>query len=175
MAILAGGCFWGVEAVYRHVKGVKSVKSGFATGTSSDGPRMKPAPSGHVEAVRIEYDPAQVSYADLLRIFFSVAHDPTQLNRQGPDVGPEYRSAIFVADSVQLALATGFVDSLQTAGAFARPIVTEVLPLGSFREAEEYHQNYVARHPNEPYVVVNDAPKLAALRRLFPEFYRPAS
>jgi peptide-methionine (S)-S-oxide reductase len=170
-AVLAGGCFWGVEAVYEHVRGVKSVTSGYAVPATGE-PTMRPAQPGYVEAVRIDYDPDQISYSRLLAIFFSVAHDPTQLNRQGPDVGPEYRSVILVSGEAERSTARAYIDSLQAARVFPRPITTEVAPLKSFRIAEWQHQDYVARNPRAPYVVLNDAPKLEELRRRFPDLYR---
>jgi peptide-methionine (S)-S-oxide reductase len=169
-AVLAGGCFWGVEAVFRHVKGVKSVMSGFAVGAAQDSAPGH-ADRGYAEAVRVVYDPLQIGYQQLLEVFFVVAHDPTQLNRQGPDVGPEYRSAIFVSDSVQRAAADAYLAQLRSTNQFPKPIVTEVILLRSFRQAEDAHQDYVARHPQEPYVIVNDAPKLAELQRKFPALY----
>jgi peptide-methionine (S)-S-oxide reductase len=172
-AVLAGGCFWGLEAVYLHVRGVKSVTSGYAQAKPSDEPSMRSTQGDAAEAVRVVYDPAEVSYPELLAIFFSVAHDPTQLNRQGSDIGPEYRSAIFATGPEQSAQATAFVDSLRATQAFPRPIVTEIVPLGRFEEAEAFHRDYVARHPHEPYVMLNDAPKLEALRKRFPDRYRP--
>lgn len=174
-AILAGGCFWGVEAVYEHVRGVKSVKSGFAVPTPSPAtgePTMRAAGKGYAEAVRVVYDPAEVSYEQLLEIFFTVAHDPTQLDRQGPDVGPEYRSAIFVQSEEERQSAQRYLDQLRAAGSSGAPIVTEVVGLKSFRDAAEAHQDYVVRHPTDPYVVVNDRPKITALQQRFPALYR---
>ena len=170
-AVLAGGCFWGVEAVYEHVRGVKSVTSGYAVPLPAE-PAMKPAAGDYVEAVRIEYDPELIGYARLLDIFFTVAHDPTQGNRQGPDVGPEYRSVILTSNEAEQALAAAFIDSLTSAGVFSRPITTQVSGLKSFKVAEAVHQDYVARNPRAPYVVVNDAPKLDHLRRVFPDLFR---
>ena len=173
-AVFAGGCFWGVEAVFDHVKGVVEATSGYAGG-------MAPKPSygdvstgdtGHAESVRVVYDPAQVSYEQLLRVFFLIAHDPTQRNRQGPDVGTQYRSVIFYRDSAQQRAAVSYVAQLEQRHAFKHPIVTEIVPLRAFYEAEAYHQNYLAHHPNEPYIVINDAPKLVALRSSMPELYR---
>lgn len=163
--VLAGGCFWGVESVFEHVRGVKSVTSGYATpeGTSR---------RGFAEAVRIVYDPAQIRYAQLLEVFFLVAHDPTQVDRQGPDVGPRYRSIVFVADADERRIVDGYLDSLRTHGTFASPIATEIAALRAFRIAEDFHQDYAEHHPQEAYVVINDLPKLAALRRRFPGLYR---
>lgn len=169
-AIFAGGCFWGVEAVFRHVKGVKSATSGFAVGVAQDSTPGQPN-RGYAEAVRVVYDPQQIGYQQLLEVFFVVAHDPTQLNRQGPDVGPEYRSAIFIGDSVQRAAAEAYLAQLRSANQFPKPIVTEVVPLRSFRQAEDAHQDYVARHPRDQYVVINDAPKIVELQHKFPSLY----
>lgn len=163
--VLAGGCFWGVEAVFEHLRGVKSVTSGYAT---PDGNGRK----GFAEAVRIVYDPAQIRYEQLLQVFFLVAHDPTQVDRQGPDVGPRYRSIVFVADDDERRIVSGYLDSLRTHGTFTAPIATEIAPLRSFRIAEDFHQDYAEHHPQAAYVVVNDLPKLAALRRRFPALYR---
>ena len=163
--VLAGGCFWGVEAVFEHVRGVKSVTSGYATADGSDR-------KGFAEAVRIVYDPAQIRYEQLLEVFFLVAHDPTQVDRQGPDVGPRYRSIVFVADDAERRIVGDYLDSLRTHATFTTPIVTEIAALRSFRIAEDFHQDYAQRHPQSAYVVVNDLPKLAALRRRFPALYR---
>lgn len=172
-AVLAGGCFWGVEGVFEHVKGVTRVVSGYSGGTADTANyrQVSSGRTGHAEAVRITYDPRQVSYGQLLRVFFSVAHDPTQLNRQGPDTGPQYRSAIFYADAGQKRVADAYIAQLQKAQVFPRPVVTEVVPLKAFHEAEAYHQDYVARNPRQTYVVVNDLPKIADLKRLFPSLY----
>ena len=172
-AVFAGGCFWGVEAVYRHVKGVKSAVSGYAGGSALTASYMVvgTGTTGHAESVQVTYDPAQVSYGDLLRIFFSVAHDPTQLNRQGPDHGTQYRSAIFVTSEEQKRVAQAYIEQLGQAKVFDRPIVTEVTMLPGFYPAEAYHQNYLALHPTEPYIVFNDLPKLAALKQQFPDRY----
>lgn len=163
--VLAGGCFWGVEAVFEHVRGVKSVTSGYAT---PDGNGRK----GFAEAVRIVYDPAQIRYEQLLEVFFLVAHDPTQVDRQGPDVGPRYRSIVFVADDDERRIVGGYLDSLRTHATFTAPVATEIAVLRSFRIAEDFHQDYAEHHPQAAYVVVNDVPKLAALRRRFPSLYR---
>jgi peptide-methionine (S)-S-oxide reductase len=172
-AVFAGGCFWGVEAVYRHVKGVKNAVSGYAGGSAMTASYMVvgTGTTGHAESVQVTYDPAQVSYGDLLRIFFSVAHDPTQLNRQGPDHGTQYRSAIFVTNDEQKRVAQAYIEQLGQAKVFDRPIVTEVTMLPAFYPAEGYHQNYLALHPTEPYIVFNDLPKLAALKQQFPDRY----
>lgn len=172
-AVFAGGCFWGVEAVFRHVKGVTKAVSGYAGGAASTAyyELVQTGMTGHAESVQVTYDPAQVSYGELLRIFFSVAHDPTQLNRQSPDVGPEYRSVIFVSDDEQKRVALAYVEQLGKAKVFADPIVTQVVPLPGFYPAESYHQNFLALHPNDPYIVWNDLPKLARLRAEFPDRY----
>src|SRR5262245_48467828 len=173
-AVFAGGCFWGIEAVFEHVKGVVDATSGYAGGAVAR-PSYEDVSSGatgHAESVRVVYDPSQVSYEQLLRVFFLVAHDPTQRNRQGPDVGTQYRSVIFYADSVQKRAAEGYVAQLQQRHAFKRPIVTEIVPLRAFYEAEDYHQNYLEHHPDDPYIVYNDAPKLVALKSAMPELYR---
>jgi peptide-methionine (S)-S-oxide reductase len=173
-AVLAGGCFWGVEAVFEHVRGVSDVVSGYAGGDAGTAhyEMVGTGTTGHAESVKITFDPAQVSYAQLLRVFFSVAHDPTQLNRQGPDVGPQYRSAIFYASEAQKRVAQAYVEQLTAARAFAAPIVTEVAPLKAFYPAEEYHQDFLARNPRHPYIVFHDLPKLDALRAQFPQAYR---
>lgn len=172
-AVFAGGCFWGVEAVFRHVKGVSSAVSGYAGGAAktADYEMVSTGTTGHAESVKVTYDPAQVSYGELLRIFFSVAHDPTQLNRQGPDVGTQYRSAIFATSDEQKRVAQAYIDQLGQAKVFGGPIVTEVVALPAFYPAEAYHQNYLALHPTQPYIVFNDLPKLAALKQQFPDRY----
>jgi len=172
-AVFAGGCFWGVEAVFRHVKGVSSAVSGYAGGSVKD-PSYEMVSSGmtgHAESVQVTYDPSVVSYGQLLRVFFSVAHDPTELNRQGPDVGTQYRSAVFFVDADQQKVAQAYVKQLEAVKAFGQPIVTQIAPLATFYPAESYHQNYLALHPNQPYIVYNDLPKLDALKREFPAIY----
>jgi peptide-methionine (S)-S-oxide reductase len=172
-AVLAGGCFWGIEAVFEHVKGVIDVDSGYSGGSQKSA-RYDVVSLGrtdHAESVSIKYDPSQISYGKLLKIFFSVAHDPTQLNRQGPDSGRQYRSAIFCADEEQKRIATAYIDQLQKAKVFGRPIVTEIAA-SSFYQAEAYHQDYATHHPNDPYIVMHDLPKVANLRKAFPELYR---
>ena len=168
-AVLAGGCFWGVEAVFEHVKGVKDVVSGYAGGSAEDADYRTVASNrtGHAEAVRIRYDPAVVSYADLLRIYFTVAHDPTQLNRQGPDVGRSYRSAIFPQNAAQRKAAQSAIAVLKT----KRPVVTK-LESGTFYPAEAYHQDFMKKNPRHPYILAHDVPKVAALKRMFPRMYR---
>jgi peptide-methionine (S)-S-oxide reductase len=172
-AVFAGGCFWGVEAVFEHVKGVKDVVSGYAGGkhpspTYSD---VVQGTTGHAESVQVVYDPSVVSYATLMRVFFSVAHDPTELNRQGPDVGTQYRSAIFYRNELQKKEADDYIAQLDKSKYFDAPIVTEVAPLSRFHLAEAYHQDYMALHPNEPYIVIHDRPKLEKLKRGFPDLY----
>jgi peptide-methionine (S)-S-oxide reductase len=173
-AVFAGGCFWGIEAVFEHVKGVKSAVSGYAGGdvASPSYEMVSTGDTGHAESVQVVYDPSQVSYGKLLQIFFSVAHDPTQLNRQGPDHGTQYRSAIFYNNAQQQQAADAYIKQLTGAKTFARPIVTQVAKLRAFYPAEEYHQDYLAHHPNQLYIVINDKPKVAALKREFAENYR---
>jgi len=172
-AVLAGGCFWGIQAVFQHVKGVISATSGYSGGSSktAEYETVSTGETGHAESVQVVYDPSQITYGELLRIFFSVAHDPTQLNRQGPDEGTQYRSAIFYANDEQKRIAEAYIAQLDGAKVFSRPMVTQVLPLEAFYPAEAYHQNYAALHPNQPYIVFNDAPKVAHLRQVFPDFY----
>ena len=171
-AVLAGGCFWGVEGVFERVAGVESVVAGYAGGSAADANYKKVSGerTGHAEAVRIVYDPARVSYAKLLQIYFDVAHDPTQLNRQGPDVGPSYRSAIFPANAEQQRIARAYIAQLEKARAFPRPIVTKI-ESGRFYPAEAYHQDFMRRNPNHPYIRAHDAPKIAELKREFPELF----
>ncbi len=172
-AVFAGGCFWGVEAVFRHVKGVSSAVSGYAGGAAktADYEMVSSGMTGHAESVKVVYDPAQVSYGQLLTIFFSVAHDPTQLNRQGPDHGTQYRSAIFTTSKEQQRVAQAYVAQLDKAKTFGRGIVTEIAALPAFYPAEAYHQNYLALHPTQPYIVFNDLPKVANLKTQFPALY----
>jgi len=171
--VFAGGCFWGVEAVFRHVKGVSGAVSGYAGGAAKfpDYGMVSSGTTGHAESVKVTYDPAQVSYGQLLKVYFSVAHDPTQLNRQGPDTGTQYRSAIFTTSDEQKRVAQAYIAQLNGAKVFARPIVTEVVTLPAFYDAEPYHQNYAALHPSEPYIAINDLPKVAHLRAQFPDLY----
>jgi peptide-methionine (S)-S-oxide reductase len=169
-AVLAGGCFWGTEAVFEHVKGVTDVVSGYAGGSAKDA-NYEAADSGHAEAVRITYDPAQVTYAQLLQVFFTVAHDPTQLNRQGPDVGLSYRSSIFPQSPEQARFARAFIARLNAAHVYKAPIATRI-ESGSFYPAEAYHQDFARKHPFDPYIVFNDRPKVAALQKKFPGLYK---
>ena len=172
-AVLAGGCFWGVQAVFQHVKGVITATSGYSGGSAKTAQYeiVSTGETGHAESVQIVYDPAQITYGELLRVFFSVAHDPTQLNRQGPDQGTQYRSAIFYANDDQKRIAQAYIAQLDQAKVFSRPIVTQVVSLQAFYPAEAYHQNYAALHPNQPYIVFNDAPKVEHLRAVFPDLY----
>ena len=172
-AVFAGGCFWGVEAVFDHVKGVKRAISGYAGGQLANPSyeQVSTGDTGHAESVEVIYDPSQISYGKLLQIFFSVAHDPTQLNRQGPDHGTQYRSAIFYRNAQQQQVAESYIKQLTEAKTFSRPIVTQVSKLPAFYTAEEYHQNYLEQHPNQLYIVINDKPKLVALKKQFPDIY----
>lgn len=172
-AVFAGGCFWGVEAVFEHVKGVTDVIVGYSGGTAKTAQYeiVSTGNTGHAEAVRITYDPSQVSYEQLLKVFLLVAHDPTELNRQGPDTGPQYRSAIFYSNAEQQRSAQAYIAELNRIAAFARPIVTQIVALNAFYPAEAYHQNYAARHPDEPYIAYNDLPKVANLQKQFPDLY----
>jgi len=165
-AILAGGCFWCVEAVYKNLDGVSSVNSGYAGGTAdtADYETVSTGTTDHAESVEVVYDPSRVSYGQILKVFFAIAHDPTQLDRQGPDTGRQYRSAIFYADDEQKRVAEAYIDQLNKAHVFEQPIVTEVVPLQAFYQAETYHQNYAARNPLNPYIVFNAQPKVRKLR-----------
>ncbi len=173
-AVFAGGCFWGIQAVYQHVKGVKSAVSGYAGGHTSSPSyeEVSSGATGHAESVRIVFDPSQVSYGTLLRVFFSVAHDPTQLNRQGPDHGTQYRSEVFYTTEAQKKIATAYIDQLGKAKVFTKPIVTRVSSLNAFNVAESYHQNYANIHPNDPYIRFNDAPKVEALKSDLAPLYK---
>jgi peptide-methionine (S)-S-oxide reductase len=172
-AVLAGGCFWGIEAVFEHVRGVIRATSGYAGGTAETAQYdiVSGGRTGHAEAVEVVYDPSQITYGQLLHVFFSVAHDPTELNRQGPDVGPQYRSAIFPASADQARIARAYISQLNRAAAFRRTVVTEVTALPRFYHAEPEHQDYAARHPTAPYIVMHDAPKVERLRQAFPDRY----
>ena len=174
VAVFAGGCFWGIEAVFEHVKGVKTAVSGYAGGSAMTAKYdlIGTGQTGHAEAVRVVYDPAVVSYGQLLKVYFSVAHNPTQLNRQAPDVGPQYRSEIFATTPAQQTLAKAYIGQLSAAKAFSAQIVTKVGPLKAFYPAEAYHQDYLRLHPDEPYIVYNDAPKLVHLKQFFPKLYK---
>jgi peptide-methionine (S)-S-oxide reductase len=172
--VLAGGCFWGIQAVFQHVKGVKEATSGYSGGSvpSPDYEQVSSGETGHAESVKITFDPSQISYGQLLKVFFSVALDPTQLNRQGPDSGTQYRSAIFYANPEQQRIAQAYISQLDQAKSFPRPIVTQVVALKAFYPAEPYHQNYATLHPNNPYIAINDAPKVDHLRDQFPDLYK---
>ncbi len=172
-AVVAGGCFWGIQAVFQHVKGVIGATSGYAGGSArtAEYELVSTGETGHAESVKITYDPSKITYGQLLRVFFSVAHDPTQLNRQGPDEGTQYRSSIFYGTDDQKRIAEAYITQLEKAKVFQRPIVTQVVPLKGFYPAEAYHQDYAAHHPNNPYIIYNDAPKVAHLRELFPDLY----
>ena len=173
-ALFAGGCFWGVDAVFKHVKGVSEVVSGYAGGSAKTAnyDKVSAGKTEHAETVQVSFDPAQVSYQQLLEVFFSVAHDPTELNRQGPDVGSHYRSAIFYTSAEQQQIAQRHIQQITAAKTFSSPIVTQIAPLQEFYPAEKYHQNYLALHPDEPYIVIHDMPKLAQLRKQFPALYQ---
>ena len=174
-AVFAGGCFWGVDAVFRHVRGVTAVVSGYAGGGAATAhyDLVSTATTGHAESVEVTFDPARVSYAELLRVFFTVAHDPTERDRQGPDVGSQYRSVVFYGTPEQHAAAVAMIAALERETAYPRPIVTEVVPLERFYLAEAYHQDYLAHHRTSPYIVYNDLPKLQQLEARFPKLYRP--
>lgn len=172
-AVLAGGCFWGMEWVFEHVKGVTSVVSGYAGGSSTDATYAKVSSEDthHAEAVKISYDPAKVSYAQLLQVYFTVAHDPTEINRQGPDVGTSYRSAIFPQSPAQAQFARAFIAKLNAAHMYKAPIATKI-ESGGFYPAEEFHQHFATKHPSYPYIVINDRPKIAALQKRFPTLWK---
>ncbi len=173
-AVFAGGCFWGVDAVFKHVKGVTEVVSGYAGGNADTAhyDQVSSGDTGHAESVRVHFNPQQVSYQQLLQVFFSVAHNPTELNRQGPDTGSQYRSAIFYTSTEQMKIAQSYIQQLTAAHVFSSPIVTQVVPLQQFYPAEDYHQNYLALHPYQPYIVFNDQPKVANLHKQFPALYQ---
>ncbi|HYR74964.1 MAG TPA: peptide-methionine (S)-S-oxide reductase MsrA [Pyrinomonadaceae bacterium] len=172
-AVIAGGCFWGVQAVFEHVKGVISVSAGYSGGAADTAhyEMVSAGNTGHAESIRIKYDPSRISYGQLLKVYFGVAHDPTELNRQGPDTGTQYRSAIFYSNAEQKSIADAYIAQLNKAGVFKRAIVTQVVALKAFYEAEAYHQDYAVNHPDEPYIAINDLPKVAELRKQLPELY----
>jgi len=172
-AVVSGGCFWGIQAVFQHVKGVISATSGYSGGSAKTAEYeiVSTGETGHAESVQIVYDPSQITYGELLRVFFSVAHDPTQLNRQGPDEGTQYRSSIFYRNDEQKRIADAYIAQLDQAKVFPRRIVTKVVALQAFYPAEAYHQNYATLHPNQPYIMFNDAPKVEHLRQEFPDLY----
>ncbi len=172
--VVSGGCFWGIQAVFEHVKGVISATAGYSGGAANtaDYETVSEGKSGHAESVKIVYDPSQVSFGTLLKVFFSVAHDPTELNRQGPDYGTQYRSIIFYSTDGQHHIAQAYIDQLNSAKVFHGPIVTEVVPLKAFYPAEDYHQDYAVKHPDNPYIMMNDAPKVENLRKQCPDLFR---
>lgn len=172
-AVVAGGCFWGIQAVFQHVKGVIRATSGYSGGEAKTAEYevVSSGRTGHAESVKITYDPSQVTYGQLLRVFFSVAHDPTEWNRQGPDDGTQYRSVVFYGSDEQKKIAEAYVAQLGQARAFAKPIVTQIVPLKAFYPAEAYHQDYAALHPNSMYIMYNDAPKVTNLKKVFPDLY----
>jgi peptide-methionine (S)-S-oxide reductase len=172
-AVFAGGCFWGIEAVFEHLHGVRDVKSGYSGGggASASYEAVSNGDTDHAEAVKVTFDPAKISYQKLLEVFFTVAHDPTQLNRQGPDVGRQYRSAIFYASEEQNAAAQSVIASLTQANRYPKPIVTEIVPLKQFYDAESYHQDYMRKNPDQPYIVQHDKPKIEALKNKFPDLF----
>jgi peptide-methionine (S)-S-oxide reductase len=172
-AVLAGGCFWGLEAVFEHVKGVTDVTSGYSGGSAETAnyEMVGSGETGHAESVRITYDPSRITYGQLLKVFFAVAHDPTELNRQGPDEGTQYRSAIFYSGGEQKRITDAYIKQLNQGKVFERPIVTQVNRLDSYHQAEAYHQDYAAHHPDDSYIVMHDLPKVANLRRQFPNLF----
>ena len=172
-AVLAGGCFWGMQEVFQHVKGVLQTTAGYSGGsqTTAQYDVVSTGTTGHAESVKVVYDPAEISYGQLLKVFFSVAHNPTELNRQGPDEGRQYRSVIFYSNGEQKRIAEAYIAQLDLAKVFSSPIVTQVVPLRGFYDAEAYHQDFAKLHPNDPYIVYNDAPKVANLQREYPQLY----
>ena len=173
-AVFAGGCFWGVQGVFQHVKGVSGATSGYAGGNVEDPyyELVSSGSTGHAESVKVVYDPSKITYGTLLKIFFSVAHDPTQKDRQGPDTGTQYRSAIFYGSEEQKKIAEAYIAQIDTTKVYERKIVTQVAPLGGFYQAEDYHQDYLTRHPDDPYIQFNDLPKIERLKKRYPELYR---
>ena len=172
--VFSGGCFWGVQAVFQHVKGVADATSGYSGGNANTATydQVSTGDTGHAESVKVTFDPAQVSFGQLLKVFFSVAHDPTELNHQGPDDGTQYRSVVFFTDADQKRVTESYVHQLDKAKVFHHPIVTQIVPLQAFYPAEGYHQSYARLHPDNPYIVLNDAPKVAHLKKLFPQLYQ---
>ena len=171
--VVSGGCFWGVQAVFQHVKGVTSATSGYSGGTvkNPNYEQVSSGETGHAESVQIVYDPSKITLGQLLKVFFSVAHDPTELNRQGPDTGTQYRSIVFFSNTDQQRIAQSYVDQLNQSKVFASPIVTQIVPLKDFYRAEDYHQNYATEHPDNPYIAMFDLPKLKNLQQQFPSLY----
>jgi len=174
IAVVSGGCFWGVQAVFEHVRGVASAASGYAGGTEDTAhyEMVGTGQTGHAESVKVIFDPSQITYGQLLMVFFSVAHNPTELNKQGPDWGSQYRSSVFYSSEGQKRIAEAYITQLNAAKVYSQKIVTVVVPLKEFYPAEEYHQDYVKHHPNNPYIMINDLPKLSSLKKQFPELYR---
>lgn len=172
--VLAGGCFWGVQGVFQHTQGVLQAVSGYAGGKpdTASYPMVSSGSTGHAEAVQVTYDPRKISYGQILQIYFSVAHDPTQLNRQGPDHGTQYRSAIFTSSSEQAQATQAYIAQINAAKVFSTPIVTQVAPLQGFYRAEDYHQDYATLYPNQPYIAYNDLPKISNLQKMYPALYR---
>lgn len=172
-AVIAGGCFWGIQAVFQHVRGVLTATSGYSGGSAKNAEYelVSTGDTGHAESVKVVYDPSQITYGQLLKIFFSVAHDPTELNRQGPDTGTQYRSVIFYGNDEQKRIAQAYIAQLDQAKLFPHRIVTQVVPFTAFYSAESYHQDYAAKHPDNPYIMFNDAPKVANLKKQFPDLY----
>ena len=172
-AVFAGGCFWGIQAVFEHVKGVSSATAGYSGGSANTAQyeTVSTGRTGHAESVKVVYDPSQISFGQILKVFFSVAHDPTELNRQGPDEGTQYRSVIFFSSPDQHRVARAYIDQVNAAKVFSEPIVTQLVALQAFYPAEDYHQNYAENHPNEPYIAINDLPKLEHLKQTLPELY----
>ncbi|MGA2097288.1 MAG: peptide-methionine (S)-S-oxide reductase MsrA [Candidatus Acidiferrum sp.] len=173
-AVVAGGCFWGIQAVFAHVKGVISSTSGYSGGAANTAryEEVSSGDTGHAESVKIVYDPSEISYGQLLMIFFSVGHNPTEFNHQGPDYGSQYRSSIFFANAEQQKIAEAYIGQLEAAKVYSQPIVTKVVPLQGFYAAEDYHQDYLKHHSYEPYIMINDLPKLTNLKKEFPTLYR---
>lgn len=174
VAIFAGGCFWGVQGVFQHVEGVTNAVSGYAGGDrpSADYRKVSSGSTTHAEAVQVTYDPRQITYGQLLQVYFSVAHDPTQLNRQGPDTGPQYRSTVFPLDAEQEAVAKAYIEQLNQARSFGKPLATTIEVGKPFYPAEDYHQDYMTLHPSQPYIAINDLPKIGELKKYFPRLYR---
>jgi peptide-methionine (S)-S-oxide reductase len=173
-AVVSGGCFWGIQAVFQHLKGVTSATSGYSGGAANTAhyEEVSTGETGHAESVKVIYDPSQISYGQILMIFFSVGHNPTELNRQGPDYGSQYRSSIFYLNDGQKKIAEAYIAQLNAAKIYSQPIVTKVVPLQAFYVAEDYHQDYLKHHPYEPYIMINDQPKLTSLKKEYPELYR---
>jgi peptide-methionine (S)-S-oxide reductase len=173
-AVLSGGCFWGIQAVFQHLKGVSSATSGYSGGTANTAhyEDVSTGETGHAESVKVVFDPSQISYGQILMIFFSVGHNPTELNRQGPDYGSQYRSSIFYSNEEQKKIAETYIAQLNGAKVYSQPIVTKVVPLQAFYAAEDYHQDYLKHHPYEPYIMINDQPKLTNLKKEYPDLYR---